>query len=88
MLLETSQIELVDVVVVVDVPQELQLARTVDRDNNTEEQVKRIMAAQLQREQRLERADIVIDNSKSLDELDEAVKELHKEFLLRAESSR
>ena len=88
LLLETSQRELVDVVVVVDVPQELQLARTVDRDNNTEQQVKRIMAAQLQREQRLERADIVIDNSKSLDELDEAVKELHKEFLLRAESSR
>jgi dephospho-CoA kinase len=36
---------------------------------------------------RLELADIVIDNSQSLQELDDTVEELHKEFLLRAEES-
>ncbi len=87
LLLETSQRELVDCVVVVDVPEETQVARTVSRDANDEAQVRRIMAAQMGREARLEQADIVIDNSRSLAELDDTVAELHKEFLLRAEAS-
>jgi dephospho-CoA kinase len=87
LLLETSQGQLADVVVVVDVPEEVQLERTMSRDNNDEAQVRRIMAAQLPREKRLERADIVIDNSRSLSELDGVVSELHKEFLLRAEGT-
>ena len=74
-------------VVVMDVPEETQLKRTVARDDNDEAQVRRIMAAQLTRNERLESADIVIDNSGSLDELDGTVAELHKEFLLRAEMS-
>ena len=87
LLLETSQKALVDCVVVVDVPEETQLQRTMQRDANAEAQVKRIMAAQMQRQDRLELADIVIDNSRSLEELDSLVEELHKEFLLRAEAS-
>jgi len=87
LLLETSQKDLVDCVVVVDVPEETQLQRTVQRDANAEAQVKRIMAAQMRREDRLELADIVIDNSRSLAELDSLVEELHKEFLLRAEAA-
>jgi dephospho-CoA kinase len=39
------------------------------------------------RDDRLQQADIVIDNSRSLTQLDEVVAELHKEFLLRAESA-
>jgi dephospho-CoA kinase len=87
LLLETQQHELVDCVVVVDVPEEIQLQRAAMRDANSEEQIRRIMAAQMQREQRLELADIVIDNSRPLSELDEVTSELHKEFLLRAELS-
>ena len=87
LLLETSQKALVDCVVVVDVPEETQLQRTMQRDANAEAQVKRIMAAQMQRQDRLELADIVIDNSRSLEALDSLVEELHKEFLLRAEAS-
>ena len=87
LLLETQQRELVDCVVVVDVPEEMQLQRAAMRDANSEEQIRRIMAAQMQREQRLELADIVIDNSRPLSELDGVANELHKEFLLRAELS-
>ena len=87
LLLETSQKDLADCVVVVDVPEELQLQRTMQRDTNDEEQVRRIMAAQMRREDRLQRADIVIDNANSLAELDDLVAELHQEFLLRAESA-
>jgi dephospho-CoA kinase len=88
LLLETSQRELVDCVVVVDVPEEVQLQRAARRDANSEEQIRRIMAAQMPRQQRLERADIVIDNSRPLADLEGVVGELHKEFLLRAEQSR
>ena len=85
LLLETSQKDLTDLIVVVDVPEEVQLQRTVIRDSNDETQVRRIMAAQMDRQTRLEGADIIIDNSRSLEELEDVVAELHKEFLLRAE---
>ncbi len=88
LLLETSQKGLVNCVVVVDVPEDMQLQRTMQRDSNDEAQVKRIMAAQISRADRLAQADIVIDNSRSLSELDSLVEELHKEFLLRAETAR
>ena len=87
LLLETQQKNLVDCVVVVDVPEDVQLERASARDANSKDQIRRIMAAQMSREKRLELADIVIDNSKPLTELDEIVSELHKEFLLRAEAS-
>ncbi|KAA1194480.1 dephospho-CoA kinase [Pseudohalioglobus sediminis] len=85
LLLETSQVELADVVVVVDVPEAIQLERTMARDDNEEAQVRRIMAAQMPRDQRLASADIVIDNTGPLSALDDTVSELHREFLARAE---
>ena len=85
LLLETSQKSLTDLIVVVDVPEDIQLARTVARDDNDEAQVKRIMAAQMSRSERLDKADIVIDNNRTLNELDEVIAELHGEFLARAE---
>lgn len=87
LLLESSsQRELAELVVVVDVPEAVQLARTMGRDANDEAQVRRIMAAQLPRQERLALADIVVDNSGSLEALDDIVAELHKEFLHRAET--
>lgn len=86
LLLDTAQHSLTDLVVVVDAPEDVQLQRTMARDSNDEAQVKRMMAAQLERKARLARADIVIDNSGSLEKLDGIVQELHKEFLQRAEA--
>ena len=84
LLLDTTQQALVDCVVVVDVPEMLQLQRTVQRDNNDEAQVKRIMAAQMGRQDRLAHADIVIENTGSLEKLDNTVDSLHRDFLRRA----
>jgi dephospho-CoA kinase len=81
LLLESSQGELVDHVVVVDVPESLQLARTMARDDNSEELVRAIMAAQLPRQDRLERADTVIDNSGDLEALGRRAGELHERLL-------
>ncbi|MDE0952815.1 MAG: dephospho-CoA kinase [Halioglobus sp.] len=81
LLLETSQKGLANCVVVVDVPEEVQLQRAMQRDDNDEAQIRRIMAVQMARADKVERADIVIDNSGSLDDLDRRVEELHGEFL-------
>ncbi|NQX88056.1 MAG: dephospho-CoA kinase [Halioglobus sp.] len=84
LLLETGQQALIDVAVVVDVPEAVQLQRTMQRDNNTADQVRRIMAAQMTRNDRLAKADYIIDNSGALDTLDTRVSSLHQTFLQRA----
>ena len=84
LLLENSQSDMVDVSVVVDVPETLQIERTMARDQNNRQLVEQIMAAQLDRETRITRSDIVIDNSTSLDALYERAAVLHETLLARA----
>lgn len=84
LLLESGQSEMVDVSVVVDVPETLQIERTMARDQNDRQLVEQIMAAQLDRETRIARSDIVIDNSTSLDALYERAAVLHETLLARA----
>jgi len=84
LLLESGQSEMVDVSVVVDVPETLQVERTMARDQNDRQLVEQIMAAQLDREARIARSDIVIDNSTSLDALHERAEVLHETLLARA----
>ena len=62
-----------DLVIVVDVPAELQLERLVDQRGMTPDQARARMATQASREQRLAVADLVIDNSGSLADLDRRV---------------
>ena len=87
LLLESGQNTLADYVVVVDVPEEVQLKRTMARDDNSEALVKQIMAAQLDRQTRLSRADASIMNDTSLEELYQHVEALHEDLLLKATPS-
>lgn len=82
LLLETDQHELVDRIFVIDVPKDVQLERTMVRDTNSREQVERIIAAQMSREDRLARADEVIDNDRPLDDVTRQVRELHERLLV------
>ncbi|PTB95407.1 dephospho-CoA kinase [Marinobacter sp. B9-2] len=82
LLLETDQHELVDRIVVIDIPRETQIERTMARDTNSREQVERIIAAQMSREDRLARADAVIDNDRPLDDVTRQVRELHERLLV------
>jgi dephospho-CoA kinase len=68
-----------DVVVVVDVPPEVQVARLAGR-GLPQDQARARMAAQATREQRLAIADLVIDNSGSLADLDGRVGEVWTEL--------
>lgn len=74
LLLETDQHELVDRIVVIDVPVEVQIARTVARDTNTEEQIQRIIDAQMPRQERLRRADHIIDNASAPENAENSAK--------------
>jgi dephospho-CoA kinase len=73
-----------DVVIVVDVPPEAQAERLVRLRGMPAEQARARMAAQASREQRLALADIVIDNSGSLDDLDRRVGEVWADLERRA----
>jgi dephospho-CoA kinase len=84
LLLESGQNTFADYVVVVDVPEEVQLRRTMARDHNSDALVKQIMAAQLDRQTRLARADTSIINDASLETLYERVDVLHEDLLARA----
>jgi len=84
LLLEGSQRDLCTVVVVVDVPESTQIERTMARDGNDDTLVRQIMAAQLPREARCKAADIVIDNSGNLADLERACHALHQTLLDRA----
>src|SRR5438309_943935 len=65
-----------DLVIVVDVPPELQVERLVSQRGMAPDQARARMAAQASREQRLAVADVVIDNSGSLADLDRPVAEV------------
>lgn len=81
LLLETDQHLLVNRVIVVDAPQALQIERTMQRDAVDEAQVRQILAAQMSREERLQHADFVLDNSGSEASLQAAVAALHPQLL-------
>ena len=72
-----------DAVIVVDVPADLQVSRLAGR-GLPEDQARARMAAQATREQRLALANIVIDNSGTLDDLDRRVSEVWADLQARA----
>ncbi|WP_010323298.1 dephospho-CoA kinase [Marinobacterium stanieri] len=77
LLLETDQHLLISRVIVVDVPESTQIERTMQRDGMEEAQVRQILAAQMDRNERLKLADFVLDNNGSPEQLKQAVAELH-----------
>ncbi len=85
LLIESGASELVDRVLVVDSPEELQIERTRDRDGTTRAAVKKILAAQLDRNARLSAADDVIENNSSVEALGKVVSRLHRQYLSEAE---
>jgi dephospho-CoA kinase len=85
LLFETGAYEdIVDRVLVVDCAEDEQVRRTIGRSGLQEEEVRAIMAAQLPRAARLERADDVLHNDKGMEALREQVLELHAKYLTLA----
>ncbi|RUO37532.1 dephospho-CoA kinase [Aliidiomarina shirensis] len=81
LLLENGLDKLCQRVLVVDIPEALQLKRTQQRDSVAQSQIEAIIAAQMSREERLKRADDVIDNSGDTSALAPKVQQLHAQYL-------
>jgi dephospho-CoA kinase len=71
----------VDRVLVVDCPEETQVARVRARSALSEHEVRSIIRTQAPREERLAAADDVIDNRGSIDALRKQVAALHQKYL-------
>ena len=81
LLIEAKQQDLVDRILVVDCPTETQIQRVTQRDHRSAKQIHAILDAQASREQRLQIADDVIENTGSIEELKNKICKLHQKFL-------
>ena len=68
-------------VLVVDIPESLQISRTIQRDDSPKKEVEAIMKAQLSRSERLNKANDVLNNDGSLEQLEQQVLQLHQRYL-------
>ncbi|WP_224797849.1 dephospho-CoA kinase [Idiomarina abyssalis] len=68
-------------VLVIDVPESLQISRTIQRDDSPKKEVEAIMKAQLSRSERLKKANDVLNNDGSLEQLKQQVLQLHQRYL-------
>ena len=85
LLLETNSQEMCSRIIVVDVPKDVQIQRTAKRDKVSSNQVEQMVAAQMEREKRLEKADDVLLNSGTIEDLEKQVEELHKKYIQMVE---
>jgi dephospho-CoA kinase len=82
LLIENQLQSMVDRVLVIDVDPQIQIARTMQRDNVSREQAEQILAAQASRQQRLAMADDIINNQVSNDELLHMISNLNDKYLV------
>lgn len=82
LLLETNQAELVQRILLIDVPEQLQQQRAAQRDGQSTEAIAKIMAAQMPRSERLKRADDVVVNDGDLSQLYAQLEKLHAQYLM------
>ncbi len=81
LLLETDFTELVDRILVISAPQNIRIERVINRDERNADDVKAIMGYQVDEKTRLEKADDILDNNGTLDELESRIEQLHKQYL-------
>lgn len=87
LLVESPLKDLVDRIVVVDCSEEIQLERLLARDSGTNDQARRMIAAQAGREERLALADDVIENDADIDDTRGQVAALHARYLTLASAT-
>jgi dephospho-CoA kinase len=84
LLFENGLEQYCDRTLIIDVPVAVQLERTIARDNINEQQALSIIAAQMSREDKLHRADDVVDNNQPLALVAIVIQQLHTQYLTLA----
>ncbi|GFO72112.1 dephospho-CoA kinase [Bathymodiolus japonicus methanotrophic gill symbiont] len=85
LLIETGMQALVDHILVIDCPMEMQINRVKLRNQLSDAKITAIISSQLDRTERLAQADSVINNTQGLSNLRHQVDLLHKQFLTQAQ---
>ena len=71
----------------IDVPKEVQIARTTQRDNISIEQAEQIIDAQMSREHKQQKADDILNNNRDLSDVKQDLLKLHNYYLQQAKST-
>ena len=77
--------ELVDVVALVCLDKQKQIARIRERDNRTVEQIEQIIGYQMPQEEKKERADYVLDNNGTKEALYQQIDDMISDVMSRYE---
>jgi dephospho-CoA kinase len=85
LLFETDQCKKVNATLLVDLPNEQQILRACKRDDIGSEQIKAIIDSQMGRQQKIELADYIFDNSLDIKSIDNRVLDLHQQFVYLAQ---
>jgi len=85
LLVETGMGNMVDRILVIDLPEEQQIRRASLRDRQGACEIQNILVAQASRAERLKAADDIIDNALDLQHLQSEVGRLHTEYLRLAQ---
>lgn len=86
LLIESKQHELVNRILLVDVPEHLQLSRASLRDSQSSEAIAKIMQVQIPRLQRQTHADDIVVNDGDLEHLYRQLMPLHQQYLKLAKT--
>lgn len=86
LLFETQQQDQYDHVIVVDCDVSQQIARTHARDGRSEDEIRKIIATQVSRDERRSLADSIIDNNQKESQLKQQVLKLHQHLLELADN--
>lgn len=81
LLLETDQSKIVNRILLIDVPPNIQIERAAQRDNNSRQQIQKIIDSQLPRDVKISKSDDVICNDQSFAELEKKIIEQHAFYL-------
>ncbi|MCH8163191.1 MAG: dephospho-CoA kinase [Proteobacteria bacterium] len=78
LLLETGTSDIIDRILVIDIPKELQLSRASARDNASLKNIGIIIHSQISRDDRLAAADDIINNEGDIENLRKQIYDLHE----------
>ena len=81
LLIESSSRQDIDRILVVDVPESLQIQRASQRDESDANEIAKIVQSQIGRQDRLDAADDIIENDGDLEYLRSQVETIHKKYL-------
>jgi len=77
LLVEADMLDLVDRILVIDIPEVTQLERLIKRDKLTKSQAQNILNNQATRQQRMQVANDLVDNQNDINSLKDKVEQLH-----------